>query len=67
MSTQPTAPVVVFTEREGADYCKISARSLWEARKAGRVAFIRPTPHSIRYTRDDLDAFIASNRQPATV
>ena len=57
----------LLTEREAAAYLKISARSLWEARKAGRVAFVKPTPHSIRYAVADLEAYIATIRQAATV
>lgn len=66
MSMQSATPVGLLTEREAAAYLKISARSLWEARKAGRVAVVKPTPFAVRYTIADLDAFIASQRQPAT-
>lgn len=47
----------VFTDREAADFLRMSQVKLWRERKAGRISF-RRLGGQLAYTRDDLEAYL---------
>jgi excisionase family DNA binding protein len=50
----------LFTESEAARYLRISARNLWQLRKAGKIRVTR-IGRKVFYRRENLDQFIAAN------
>lgn len=50
-----------MNEAEAAARLDISARTLWELRKAGKIAFVRVGTTGIRYTEKQLQAYIDAN------
>ena len=60
---------LLLTEAEAAERLRVCQRTLREARKDGRLHYVL-LGRSVRYTIDDLESFIASNRKvnpPCTV
>jgi excisionase family DNA binding protein len=51
----------LLSERDAADYLAIARRTLWGWRKQGRIPYIR-FGSSVRYKREDIDAYIQANR-----
>lgn len=62
MSLSPveSKPVGLQRSQFAAAYINVSLRTLWELTKLGKVKCVRPTPNSVRYRVEDLDAYIAS-------
>lgn len=60
-------PGRLLTYREAADFLSISERSLGSLFRDGKIASVRPTPGSVRFSIDDLRAYAESQRQPAEV
>lgn len=51
----------LFNEREAAGYCRLEFQYFRTLRKTRQgPAFVRPSPHTPMYRRNDLDAWIAS-------
>jgi len=55
-------PVKLITSKQAAEYLCISERKLWELKKNQRIPAVR-IDRSVRYDRDDLDAFIADSKK----
>ncbi len=54
----------LLTDREAAEYLRISQITLWRERKAGRIAFRRASSKLI-YTRADLEDYLQRNKREA--
>jgi excisionase family DNA binding protein len=50
----------VMTEKEAAEYLRLSTKTLQRRRRAGQISYIRDG--GIRYIREDLDAYLAARR-----
>lgn len=59
-------PRLLLTEPEAADLLQISSRSLFGLRKSGKLGYVPYGRTGIRYTRDQLEAWIKANRKDAT-
>lgn len=57
-----TNPPRLFTEAEAAEALRLCERTLRKARQDGRLSYIL-VGRAVRYTSDDLEAFIARSRQ----
>jgi len=54
----------LFSKRDAAKYLNVSERTLFDlTAPRGPLPCIKPTAWSVRYSRDDLDKFIASHRE----
>jgi excisionase family DNA binding protein len=53
----------VMTEKEAAEYLRLSTKTLQRRRRAGQISYIRDG--GIRYIREDLDAYLAARRVAA--
>lgn len=61
-STDDTAlPPQLFTRPEAYDYLRVSERHLWTITKGGLLPVIK-FGRAVRYSRADLDAYVASCR-----
>jgi hypothetical protein len=57
---------LAYTEREAARLLSLEPHQLRDARLAGRVEFSRVTGNKVRYSRRDLEAYLAARRnEPA--
>ncbi len=54
----------IYTDREAAEYLRISQVTLWRERKKGKISFHRAASKII-YTRADLDAYLDSTKRTA--
>ena len=52
----------LITSKQAAKYLCISERKLWELKKTQRIPVVR-IDRSVRFDRDDLDAFIAQMKK----
>lgn len=66
MSVGAATETRLLNARETALRLGISARSVWELTKSGKLRSIRPTPCSVRYAEADIADFIQSLRQAAS-
>ena len=48
--------------KQAAEYLSISERKLWNLSKSGRILTVR-IDRSVRFDRDDLDAFISDAKK----
>lgn len=53
-------PTGLLKPDASATYLAISQRTLWALTNEGKVKCVRPSPHSVRYRIEDLDAYITS-------
>jgi len=53
-----TAGERLLTPEQVAEYLGVSLKTLGAIRRAGRIAYVRVSPHVIRFNRQDVDAFI---------
>jgi excisionase family DNA binding protein len=53
----------LLTEDEAAAIVGVSPFTLARERKRGRIAYHRPGGHVVRYSRSDVQAYIASTRR----
>jgi excisionase family DNA binding protein len=63
MATAVLTPArrTVMSPRDAADYLSMSERKLWSLTKQGEIPYSK-IGRLVRYTIDDLDAFLAANR-----
>lgn len=54
----------VYTDREAAEFLRMSQIKLWRERKAGKISF-RRLGGQLAYTRHDLEAYLDRCLQPA--
>jgi predicted site-specific integrase-resolvase len=54
----------IYTDKEAADYLRISQVTLWRERKAGRISF-RRVASKIIYLTEDLEAYLERNKRDA--
>ena len=54
----------IYTDREAAEYLRISQVTLWRERKKGRISF-RRAASKIIYTRADLESYLESTKRAA--
>lgn len=52
----------LMTSKQAAEYLCISERKLWDLQKSQRIPVVR-IDRSVRFDRDDLDAFIADAKK----
>ncbi len=52
----------LFTDKEAAEYLRISQVTLWRERKAGKISF-RRAASKIIYTHDDLLDYLERNKR----
>jgi excisionase family DNA binding protein len=67
MTTSTNATAKLLNVGEAADYLGVSAASLRKWSNDGLVATYRTPGGQRRYSRDDLDTFIDSMREPSPV
>jgi predicted site-specific integrase-resolvase len=53
-----------YTDKEAADYLRISQVTLWRLRKAGKISF-RRAASKIIYTQADLENYLQSTKREA--
>ena len=56
---QATANQQVFTEAEAAEFLRMTPRQLADERRDGRIKFSRVRRNGIRYSRAQLDQYLA--------
>ncbi len=54
----------IFTDKEAANYLRISQITLWRERKKGKISFHRAASKII-YTRDDLEKYLERSKRNA--
>ena len=54
----------IFTDKEAADYLRISQVTLWRERKKGKISF-RRAASKIVYTQKDLENYLESTKRNA--
>lgn len=59
-----TIDPIVLTEKQAAQKLQVSSRTLWTMRQEGLIPFIK-LRGLVRYTTEDLDAFVARSRVTA--
>lgn len=57
-----TAQARLYTEPQAAEVLQVCTRTLRKARQEGRLTYVL-IGRNVRYTLDDLDAFIEGSRQ----
>jgi len=57
-----TEPLRLLTEPEAAEAMRVCPRTLRKARQDGKLTYVL-IGRAVRYTMDDLDAFIAASKQ----
>ncbi|MEJ7862151.1 MAG: helix-turn-helix domain-containing protein [Pyrinomonadaceae bacterium] len=54
----------IYTDREAAEYMRISQVTLWRLRKTGKISFRRASSKII-YTHTDLENYLERNKREA--
>ncbi len=54
----------IYTDREAAEYLRISQVTLWRLRKTGKISF-RRAASKIIYTQTDLENYLQSTKREA--
>lgn len=54
----------IYTDREAAEYLRISQVTLWRERKKGKISF-RRAASKIIYTQSDLENYLSSTKREA--
>jgi predicted site-specific integrase-resolvase len=54
----------IYTDREAAEYLRISQVTLWRERKKGKISF-RRAASKIIYTESDLESYLKSTEREA--
>jgi hypothetical protein len=60
------AAVTLLTEPEAAKTLRVSPRTLWGLRKAGRIRWVRYGTRGVRYDLVDIRAFIDAHKVTET-
>jgi len=58
----PVAEPLLYTRRQVAAMLGLCEKSVWSLTRAGRLPVVHVTSRAIRYSRDDILAFISASK-----